>query len=481
MSYYKDIKFTLKVVINRQNPKVLFAEADSVFADVLLSFLSLPLGTIVRLLQKHYGDEAPVIGSLTTLSNGLSDLDISNFWNEGRKRMLLNPISSFYDDDTDRATKYFCCEDWDCVFSKKTNMSMYYGIGRCDCRRPLIREVPMRNASRNDGGGDDDDDDGFFVVRGTTFITSDDLLIMPNAAGSVIRILGDLGINDADWGEMKDVTFGFNEIMDLLKCSLLSRTPLTDIVLNKGQITFATPTESGLLLPKVERKKTHDSDTMILRVMIQKSTNSLLFAQVEEDFIDVLFSLLIIPLGGVECLLDGNTCLKNIDNLYKSVKDLSNDKYLDADKALYSLIDPKVPHGYISDNQILPIEEEEGPRKVYYYRGSGPHDDFVSLSHDMGGSCVKVISPKFQKGQNSYVKGPRMYVVNDDLSVKPSCMASYLSNLNGLKIPISDVNELVLHVGLEETLSILKASLSSNSALSNGLKHLLKKKPKQEH
>ncbi|KAL6554103.1 hypothetical protein OROMI_019776 [Orobanche minor] len=77
-----------------------------------------------------------------------------------------------------------------------------------------------------------------------------------------------------------------------------------------------------------------------------------------------------------------------------------------------------------------------------------------------------------------------MYMVKDDLTVAPSSMISYFSTLNEQKVPVSDVGdvgELVLHIGLEEALSILKASLSSSCALSNGLNHMLKGQPKQEH
>ncbi|EYU34023.1 hypothetical protein MIMGU_mgv1a0195142mg, partial [Erythranthe guttata] len=69
----KDVSFSLKVMINKDKNKVLFALIDADFADVLLSFLTLPLGKIVKVLAKHYGEEedrAPVVGSLTSLYNG---------------------------------------------------------------------------------------------------------------------------------------------------------------------------------------------------------------------------------------------------------------------------------------------------------------------------------------------------------------------------------------------------------------------------
>lgn len=82
VSKSEEVKFSLKVVMNKEENKVLFAEVDSSLAEVLLSFLTLPLGTIVRLLVKHYANEPPSIGSLNTLYQGLVNLDSSNFWTD---------------------------------------------------------------------------------------------------------------------------------------------------------------------------------------------------------------------------------------------------------------------------------------------------------------------------------------------------------------------------------------------------------------
>lgn len=84
-------------MMNEHNTTVVFAEAGSDFADVLISFLTTPLGSIVRKLNKHYGgaDEAPVIGSVSSLYNGLANLNTDHFWTEYGKHIILNPRSSF--------------------------------------------------------------------------------------------------------------------------------------------------------------------------------------------------------------------------------------------------------------------------------------------------------------------------------------------------------------------------------------------------
>ncbi|CAN1131035.1 hypothetical protein LINPERHAP2_LOCUS6164 [Linum perenne] len=45
-------KVTLKLLIDKKSNRVLFAEAGKEFVDFLFSILSLPLGTVIRLLSK---------------------------------------------------------------------------------------------------------------------------------------------------------------------------------------------------------------------------------------------------------------------------------------------------------------------------------------------------------------------------------------------------------------------------------------------
>ncbi|KAK6157281.1 hypothetical protein DH2020_011529 [Rehmannia glutinosa] len=452
MSDGMEVKFSLKVMINKQKTKVLFAEADSDFVDVLLSFLTLPLGTIVRILEKHYGDEAPAIGSLTTLYKGLANLDSDHFLVESGKQMLLNPRNSFETEcrklklnvDDTQPTKYFTCENWNCSHPRISNIGMYYGTARCSCGKPLKKEISVKEFCEAADNGDV----GVFSIKTASFIICDDLRMVPNVAGSIMETLGNLEITDTLGAELRDFTLGFNEIMDLLKGSFLSATPLTDIILNGRQSHSVKPkSEPGMLLHQIEKEATNDSKKMTLKVMVQKSTNKLMFAQAEEDFVDFLFSFLTIPLGGVECLLGSSTSLKSVDNLYTSLANINGDKYLKTKDTKTKLLNPKPPHGYISPNQILPLTEESTPL-LYYREPFSSIKEYLQRSNQYSGTPVS--SLKTPKGEGNYVDGSRMYMVTDDLTVTPLCMTSSLSILNGLEIPLSDVKELEIHIGLEE-------------------------------
>ncbi|KAL3635493.1 hypothetical protein CASFOL_020040 [Castilleja foliolosa] len=464
--FFKDVKFSLKALINKQKTKVLFAEIDSDLADVLFSFLTLPLGKIVRILKKHYGDKALVFGSITTLYDGLSNLESSHFWTEGGKQMLLDPTSSFIDEcrrlkldiGDNQPIKYYTCENLNCSYHRTSNLGMYYDTVRCDCGKQLKKEIPVRNVPKADDGE-------VFTIKTATFLISDDLQILPNVTASIKQIISDLGHMDIDGTELRNVSIGFNEIMDLLKHSLLSPTPLSNLVLNK-QISY----KPGTSFNRIWNKATINYITT-LKVILQKSTKKFLFAEAEDDFVEFISSFLIISLGGVEHLLGANTSLKNIDNLYRSAAFPIDGKYLSQGR--YRLIWPNIPYGYLSKNGLFSLTEEGAP-KLCYCKASSTNEEYLYCSKKL------ICDIKCPRGQFNYIKGPRKYMVKDDLTVTPLCLTSYINTLNEQKISLSDVDELELKIGSQEASSILKASLSSTFALSMGLNHLIMKQPKQE-
>ncbi|KAF0892245.1 hypothetical protein E2562_014830 [Oryza meyeriana var. granulata] len=69
--------------------EVLFAESDKEFVDVLFSFLTLPLGTIVRLLGKQ-----SQIGCLDELYKSVENLSEDHFQTDACKAMLLRPCNA---------------------------------------------------------------------------------------------------------------------------------------------------------------------------------------------------------------------------------------------------------------------------------------------------------------------------------------------------------------------------------------------------
>jgi hypothetical protein len=183
----------LTVLVDREKRKVLFAEAGNDFVDVLLSFLTLPLGTIARLIAKESNIEAVRLGSLSSLYQSVSDLDEKYLWSSTCKEMLLQPRNSMGAyckmmkqniDDTEPLQFYYKCENRTCRIEKRYCVSLFKNQ-KCFCGKPLNREVSL-NLSNENG----------FVNETSTFIVSDDLYVMPNVVGTSLNLLQKHGVND---------------------------------------------------------------------------------------------------------------------------------------------------------------------------------------------------------------------------------------------------------------------------------------------
>jgi len=114
----------LKVLVDKQRNKVVFVEATQDFIDTLFSFLSLPLGTIVRLLATNSNDKqqqsesSPFLGNIKHLYQSVQNLTTDDVWNNSVcKEMLLSPrnpceslcMKLFLNiDDTEPSDKFFC-------------------------------------------------------------------------------------------------------------------------------------------------------------------------------------------------------------------------------------------------------------------------------------------------------------------------------------------------------------------------------------
>ncbi|KAG8368391.1 hypothetical protein BUALT_Bualt15G0040600 [Buddleja alternifolia] len=394
MSDSEEVKFSLKVVINKEKNKVLFAEVESDFADVLLSFMTLPLGTIVRLLAKHFAHQSPTIGSLNTLYQGLANLESSHFCTDTGKQILLNARNSFaplckklkLNLDDSEPTKYFTCRS-----SSLNFVAMNRAHFKCDGNPAKLfdREIILQSSKIQTA----DKNGGVFAKETTTFLITDHLQIVPNS------------------------------IMDLLKGLLVSKTPLSDLIFHKRQMVSATTISP---LPRTGEGA---------------ASKKIIFA------CDSLH------------LLGINTCIGSVDNLYSSITNLECGKYLKTEDLKSILLKPQLPPEYLSKNHIF------------------SHTEDITLVMPYSVSKVSFVD---DNGTLGYVKGPATFMVTDDLVVTPFSAFSSLSLIKKLKIPVSDVEELQFEVGMNEALNILKASLMSTSALTDGLKPISKRRVKQE-
>ncbi|KAL6292796.1 hypothetical protein ACE6H2_000938 [Prunus campanulata] len=80
---------SLNALVDKGSNTIIFVESDNHFIDVLLSFLAIPMGTIVRCASKH---SVPLeIGCMSNLYAGVANTDVRHFQTEACKEMLLCP------------------------------------------------------------------------------------------------------------------------------------------------------------------------------------------------------------------------------------------------------------------------------------------------------------------------------------------------------------------------------------------------------
>jgi hypothetical protein len=249
---------------------------------------------------------------------------------------------------------------------------------------------------------------------------------------------------------------------------------LTDFVLKKNQSIDNLNRRNNLEF-LMEEPPSDEDRQMSVKVTLRKSNEQILFVEAGDDFIDFIFSLLTSPLGGMLHMLHGSSSLSSIDNLYKSLSDLSPDIYLMSEGLKDKLCKPLIATQYELVNQILPISTATLPVKychtyydpkiercvvhltkerVYSHNSINFKEKFVPF---------KLVGPKSSIAK-SFVKGPSMYMVKDDLYVTPMSSISTMSYLKQLKVPLSDLEERVIKIGVKEVKIFKRLKKSCHSS-----------------
>uniref|UniRef100_M4CZI1 DUF674 family protein n=1 Tax=Brassica campestris TaxID=3711 RepID=M4CZI1_BRACM len=422
-------KITLRLIIDEAKNKVVLAEACRDFVDVLFSLMTLPMGTIVGLLKKHQNSE---IGCFSNLYKSVADMSIDSFMTGACKQMLLKPRSvkeayckrlKLNLNPTDDHLKYFKCPSF-----SSCNMCSDFSGSDCACGR-------------------------------SSFIITDDLKVSVDSTGLVLKTLNSLGCSDvSNLGEQL-LDIGLNEIMCLLECVFSSNTPLTDALLKKQSPQDMTNMHK-LSTPSCLETKTDVSESeFTIDAIVRKQDMKILYVECGEDFVDLLFSFLAVPLEYV-C----DTSLGCIGNLRGSFKDLT---VVDKRKEGLASEGVLLPHYYKLQKQLSVITTEEAP--VYYrYRNSNPRQPDYSLTTDYDRTPlyrkdrivqVTVIDPKSHgrvhrhqsENGSGFVKRGTRFTVSDDLMITPrGCLSTSMCFLKKYEIKADDVDVQVIRICEEE-------------------------------
>ncbi|GJU90246.1 hypothetical protein Tco_1302669 [Tanacetum coccineum] len=448
-------KLVLKLVVHKEEKRVLFAEADSNFVDTLFSIMTLPMATVVRCLGNSLDNKVKVLGSLKNLYNSLSNLPDNCQSTEGIKQTLLNTRTSAHDYciklklniDNSECTKYYVCEDWDCSRCSGANFSTIPYVRCVYCGKKMNHNSQYEDLTATRGNCIDVPvscqgpklhpitDDLHVIATTSAQYHSDSFCPWNHSA---------LGITDTSQIEKRNFDIDVNQIRILLKGALSLQNPLTYMVFSSTQDT-GIPRPAVSVKPMVTKaQSTNLTASMTLKVMLQKSTSKLLFAEANSNMVEFLFGFLEIPLGTlVGKLMNGMTSYVSLDNLYKSISKLSVGEYIKSHDLKDMLINPTLVHKCLSKNQIFPIKVSRGP-EVYYHtylencwRRSYMTSSSISRKLEVGHkdkNCSSMAHIDIRV-QGQYLKASAKFMVTDDLVITPFSSTSTLIMLISFKVP----------------------------------------------
>ncbi|XP_027111079.1 uncharacterized protein [Coffea arabica] len=222
---------SLKVLIDTKSCKVLFAEANKNTVDFLFHVLSLPVGTVIRLLGKQ-----GMVGCVANLYESIESLNETYIQPNQSKDTLLKPkaaasipLLSLNDGQTE-AVFYRCGRGcYNCNYVSDDPKAI------CpQCKNVMTNSMKyvappaVKEAAAGDEGG--------FVKGVVTYMVMDDLVVKPMSTISSIALLNRFNVKEVGALEEKEVILGMNEALMLLKASFESKTVLTNVFLkNTGK------------------------------------------------------------------------------------------------------------------------------------------------------------------------------------------------------------------------------------------------------
>ncbi|KAI6669054.1 hypothetical protein NL676_003939 [Syzygium grande] len=230
------------------------------------------------------------------------------------------------------------------------------------------------------------------------------------------------------------------------------------------------------------------TDKVSLKLLVNKSNQTVLFAEAGKDFVDFLFHILALPVGTVIQLLTTTGMVGSLGNLYGSVEKL-NDVYIKSSKK-DSLLKPKAPSCVSEIPLILPETSSDSTPNTYYrcnrsygdcpnYVAEDPYakcpdcnnsmnQGLVLVKSEAGNPRAAAASAAVSNSKGGFVQGVVTYMVMDDLEVKPMSTISSITLLNEFNVKeIGLLEEKVVILGMDEGIKLLRTSFHSKKVLTD--------------
>ncbi|MCI03427.1 DUF674 family protein, partial [Trifolium medium] len=179
-----------------------------------------------------------------------------------------------------------------------------------------------------------------------------------------------------------------------------SHEPLTNTILkSSSQNKDNPPNQSSSAVRAMPC--TSDSNKTDIKVVQSKSQKKIIFAEVNGEFVNFIFSFLTMPLGSIVKLLGGNSFARCVGNLYKSMENMDSASVLLNPDFVKTKV--KIEGGVISkskgsiyDGEVLTALDPRSPSRSkegvvgFVKRAAlyGVGDDLTALSLLLGASLT---------------------------------------------------------------------------------------------
>ncbi|XP_078156071.1 uncharacterized protein LOC144551847 [Carex rostrata] len=461
----------LNLTIDNSRNKVLFAESDKDFVDVLLSFLTIPLGTLVSISNKNS------LLCLDNLYKSVEDLSNEYFKTTPCREMLLRPNFAAEIDcldlplnvQGDRALIYYTCSQ-NCPHELLSS----YANAMCSCGRKMVRKV---KAVR--GSSTKEPDEGVFLKCATRFLITDNFTVTPASTQAAFNLLGCAGTSLSSVVE-KQVSVGLSEIIAILRQSLISEDTFTNVFLEGENANELEKKNSPFALVSHPKPCSDPTDNFVgIKLIVDKHKNKVLYAECNQDFIDILFSFLTYPSGFVIKSLNGKSHITCLDNLFATVLIKPMADCFKTDETKEYMVNPRL-FSHFRSTKSLVKSDEAIPARYYMCRTPDCVSTEVSLVPNVQCKCARINNKKTITNKKMKITDPRTtrasglsdqgyvsvatYIVTDDLVVTPfsvSTLTRMIANAS------EGVVEIPVNIGEKEVLALLEAALGSQAVFTD--------------
>eukprot|EP00249_Psilotum_nudum_P011428 c23169_g1_i2 orf=216-923(+) len=233
------------------------------------------------------------------------------------------------------------------------------------------------------------------------------------------------------------------------------------------------------------------SSEIAVKFLVNRRTKAVLYMEAGKDFVDLLYSFLLLPAGTLMQLMskDGksrgggrygkNRGVGSICNLYNSVEQLHDTTFLVSKS---TLLHPQPASNRLLLEGVGKTEPIISANIMYQCTTSRCHT-VTALSGSRCPECgysmsrqLSVVgqSPEVADNSKGFVKEGSSFIITDDLSILPLSTIESIVLLNKLKVQnMADLESSSATVGSKEALLLLEAAFTSKTVLNDVFAHNL--------